>query len=205
MNEKEVTDYLREWLETSGFFVYTGSEFRVVGERKRPDMVVTNKTTQYNTVLELKRSRDDDIFKSYKIIDYALAYCDGIEYVINNSIKRIDNFLVATELSKKGRLFANDVQYNEKRREKQADFYEKINYIEPYRECARAGDFVRSVWRMWKIHYASREGMQKVNIGILLSSENDKQKILGGTSKPKMFVMHFSRRKTRWSSWWTNL
>lgn len=206
MIEKEVTDYLRGWLEKPGFSVYTDSEFHVKGGRKRPDMVVMSEENARNTVLEIKRSRDDDIFQSYKIIDYARAYCDGIEYVVgDNSGIPITNFLVATELSRTGRLFANDVPYNEKRRKKQAEFYEKIDYIEPYSEWARTGDFVRSIWRIWKMHYNNREGMKHINIGILLSAKNDKIELGGDASKPKMFVIHFSQASQRWTSWWTNL
>ena len=206
MIEKEVTDYLRGWLEETGFSVYADSGFHVKGGRKRPDMVVVNKENNRNTVLEIKRSRDDDIFQSYKIIDYARAYCDGIEYVIDNSSIPITNFLVATELSKNGRLFANDVPYNEKRRKKQEEFYEKIGYIEPYSEWARTGDFVRSIWRIWKMHYNNREGMKHLNIGILLSTKNDKPlETSEDAPKPKMFVIHFSKASQRWSSWWTGL
>ena len=205
MIEKEVTAYLRGWLEKTGFSVYTDSEFHVKGGRKRPDMVVLGEENTRNTVLEIKRSRDDDIFQSYEIIDYARAYCDGIEYVVDGeSSLSITNFLVATELSKTGRLFANDVPYNEKRRKKQAEFYEKIDYIEPYSEWARTGDFVRSIWRIWKMHYESREGMKHVNIGILLSTKNDKPES-SEDARPKMFVIHFSKASQRWTSWWTNL
>ncbi len=206
MNEKGVTTYLREWLEGVGFSVYSNNEFCVKGGRKRPDMIVMGEENTRNTVLEIKRSRDDDIFQSYKIIDYARAHCDGLKYAVDgDSDISITNFLVATELSKSGRLFANDVPYNEKRRKKQAEFYEKIDYIEPYSEWARTGDFVRSIWRMWKIHYDNREGMKHINIGILLSTKNDKTELFEGALKPKMFVIHFSKTTQRWTSWWTDL
>lgn len=204
MIEKEVADYLRGWLEGAGFSVYANSEFHVKGGRRRPDMVVVNKENGINTVFEIKRSRDDDIFQSYKIIDYARAYCDGIKYVINGLEIHVTNFLVATELSKKGRLFANDVPYNEKRRKKQAEFYEKINYIEPYSEWARTGDFVRSIWRLWNLGYNDKGEMTDINIGILLSTANDKQNDMAGAPLPKMFAMHFTK-KGQWRPWWKRI
>ena len=202
MIEKEVTKYLREWLESNGFLIFTGAEFNVRhADSKRPDMTVINNETGFHSALKIKRSRGNDIHKAYKIVDYALDYCKGAEYRIFNKNVGITNFLVATNTSKEGRLFDKDVLYDEERRKKQADAYDGWGHgrVEPYVEYVKTGEFVRAIWRRWR----EREGMKEVKIGILLSSINDKAS--QSLRKPKIFVMCFDMIKERWKQQWMAL
>jgi len=203
MKEKDTIEALRQWLNSAGFLMYIGDEFQVKGsEGRRPDAVVIPKNRGNNTALEIKTSKPSAVFGSYKIVDYARDYCNGAKYIVDGKEVSIKNFLVATDQSKDGRLFNDDIYYDEKRRRKQAEFYKRVsNFIEPYHEWARSGDFVRSLWRSWK----ERAGMENVNVGILLSSVNDCQCTLDDIPKPKMFVMHYSANRGRWTTLWMEL
>jgi hypothetical protein len=207
MNEKEATIQLREWLESNGYFVYTGKEFNVrSAASKRPDMIVINTLTGIHSAIEIKRSRAKDIHKAYKIVNYASDYIKGARYTIDNRSVNITNFLVATEASINGKLFPDDVFYDEKHRKHQASAYDTWGRgrVEPYYEYLRSGEFVRTIWREWK----DRTNMAELKIGILLSSINDKAESLKQSLIPKIFVSRYNERTMkigRWGQQWTEL
>lgn len=207
MNEKEATIQLREWLELNGYFVYTGKEFNVRSAAgKRPDMIVINNSTGRHSAIEIKRSRAKDIHKAYKIVNYASDYSKGASYTIDNRSVDITNFLVATDASVDGKLFPDDVLYDEKHRNQQASAYDTWGHgrVEPYLEYLRSGEFVRTIWREWK----DRANMADLKIGILLSSINDKGESLKQLLIPKIFVSRYNERTTelgKWGQQWTKL
>lgn len=207
MNEKEATIQLREWLEHNGYFVYTGKGFNVrCAAGKRPDMIVINNFTGLHSAIEIKRSRGKDIHKAYKIVDYASDYIKGAEYTINGRCVDITNFLVATETSKNGKLFYDDVTYDENHSMLQAMAYETWGRgrVLPYFEYVRSGEFVRTIWRNWK----DRTNMTQLKIGILLSSINDKEETMKQSQLPKIFVSSYNKRNGkpgRWRQQWTEL
>ena len=194
-------------MEEAEYLVYTGNEFRVVGGRRRPDMVVKKRGGLYYTVLELKQSTDKATFASDKIIDYAHAYkIDGVKYLIGGNPVDIKNFLVATELSRKGRILAKEVPYPEIKMKEKAERYAERPWGEPYCECARSGDFVRSMWRTWKKN-PDKPLMKGISIGILLSTRNDNPKDTNKIPRPKMFVNEYlaTIHKPKWATRWIGL
>ncbi len=205
MQEKDATDSLRKWLEAASFSVYTGGQFRVEGGGGRPDMVISSNASgnDWNAAIEIKRSKSKDVNLAEKIINYARAYRDGAEYIIDGKPYLISDFLIATELSEIGRLFDDDIPPSDKRKRKQQEFYQKYPFIEPYFEWQRSADFLRGIWRKWK----DRSGMEEINIGVLLSSINDKfpEKLLTGQFRPMRFIMHFSFWKRRWTQLWKRI
>lgn len=207
MNEKEVTIHLCEWIEQNGYSVYAGKEFNVGSAAgKRPDMIVINNFTGLHSAVEIKRARGKDIHKAYKIVDYALDYIKGAKYTIDGRCVDITNFLVATDESKNGKLFCDDVLYDENYSIHQAMAYETWGHgrVEPYFEYVRSGEFVRTIWRGWK----DRTNMTLLKIGILLSSLNDKEETLKRSLLPKIFVSRYNKRNGkpgRWGQQWTEL
>lgn len=208
MDEKEVTVYLREWLKNSGFLVYTGGEFTVTDGHGQPDMVIIKNIkngdspwNSWNSVIEVKRSRDRDIsLAPEQIMRYAHDYCYGAKYTIDRREQKINCFLVATDLSPKGRLFEDDNHLDNKRKRKDQHLYERYPDVDPYYEWQRTHDFVRSMWKQWR----NRENMRNVGIGILLSSKNDKtgQIMLNTQPTPKRLITHFEPYQQCWQQRW---
>lgn len=209
MNEKEIVVGLREWLEGAGLSVYVSGEFTVTGGEGRPDMIIIDQTQKamafpwnsWNSVIEVKRSRDRDIsLAPEQIIRYARDYCGGTKYEIDGCKQKINCFLVATDLSPKGRLFEDDNYLDKKTKRKEQRLYERYPDVDPYYEWQRTHDFVRNIWKRW----VDRENMKNVGIGILLSSVNDKngQKMVNALPKPKRLLTHFEPYQQRWQQRW---
>jgi len=196
--EKEaIRTIIAPWLEEAGYSVYIADRFSVRRSGgRRPDVICGMKNVW--SAIEVKRGKIADIQNSYKIVGYATEYCDGANYFVDGVEIKMTNFLVATEFSPKGYLFKDDVFPTDRWKKKQAEQHRKRDFIEPYWEMQRSADFVRSVWKTWK----DRDNMRNLNIGILLSSVNDSQITLDGFPIPKMFVMHYSEKSSRWATWW---
>ena len=200
LEKTAIRNIIVPWLEDTGYSVYIEKQFVVKGSGgRRPDIICGTKNVW--SAIEVKIGKIADIQSSYKIIEYATEYRGGARYFVDDVEILITNFLVATEFSTKGYLFKDDVLPSKKWREKQAEQHTKRPFIEPYWEMQRSADFVRSVWKIWK----DRDNMRNLNIGVLLSSVNDSQKTLDATPIPKMFVVHYSKSSSRWTTWWKPL
>lgn len=200
MDEKTaIFDIIVPWLKIAGYHTYIKDNFIVKNTGGRRPDIVCEKNGVW-TAIEAKTSDASEILKAHKIIDYAREYSGGGNYFTNNHKIIITNFLVATEFSKVGRLFKFDtILSGEESKHRRID-YQKKHFLFPYTEYQRSSFFVRQIFNKWTELEELRN--ESINIGVLLSTCNDKDTMTKNIPIPKMFVEHCSKRSNKWNTWW---
>jgi hypothetical protein len=209
--EEKAEIIIWDWLKTKGISVvevYFNRQnklgwktFSVKGIQKKPDFLIEidNGYGREYLATEVKPSDNSkDILDAHKIIAYWERYVTKkTKYFINDKEIKIKHFLIATDNSPKGYLFAKEdlVDNLADTSSKSKHYVASIGLIPRY-EGNRTFEFVRMLWNLYgKVRINFEE---KCGLGILIADVEN-------SFAPKIMITTYYPIKKRWCQRWWNL
>jgi len=204
--EAQVEIILWDWLKTKGESIeeiYFNRKnklgwkiFKVKGIIKIPDLIIKTKDCygiKYYAVEVKDNSSSINVLQGSKIIDlYFKNYIEKkTKYFIDDEEIKIDGFLIASQSSPLGFLFADEeIKDNWSEPEKKSKYIASKEYkIIPRMEGIRTFEFIRFLWNIYgKIRNNYEE---KCDIGILIGNSED-------NFNPYIMLTNYDERKKRW-------
>ncbi len=208
--ERKVEIQLWDWLKTSYNSkiqeVYFNSKnelnapiFKVKGSLKKPDLIIKH-NNEYTAVEVKDNSSSLNILKADKIIDfYYKEYTENkSRYFIEDKEIFINNFVIATQSSKNGVLFKNEILIDNWDSDPSSSKYKvsKEYKIIPRMEGNRTFEFIRQLWNNFSKIRNDYE--TKAAIGILIANTENEL-------NPYLMVSKFNYKIKRWSQKWMKL
>ena len=195
---------LSVWLTKSGFEVFWNRKnpygfdvFRTEKSQKKPDLFIrrVENPNWWQTLIEVKPNEGGKIRDGMKILDYCRAVTNNeIKYMIDDNIIRPKYFLLATECSKKGKLFGSDNMLKPITPSGSRFLAANKYRIIPQSEYFQTFTCVRDLWAIWRDVYLREKGEK---VGVLLSDVLD-----GGTGRAAYMYETFNYNQRRWSQRW---
>jgi len=205
MGEKEVYKELSTWLKTydvDSWINHGEKKFKIIGERRKPDMVIYSKKLNEYIAIEVKQGHiSHDIYNATKIIDYLNDYnTNNVQYIINDHHIKISSFVVASVYSIFGHLFMDEGgeaidSVNKEHNNKQWGQLNNRHHIEPRWEYPKTHMYLRQLWANWK---RIRERKEGPGVGIILNDTLNKNELTYSIDKPIVFDIHWNNQINKW-------
>jgi len=202
---------LWDWLITKGINVkkiyfnrineLNAPIFTTKGINKKPDFIIKI-NIGYGIefcAVEIKCSdQSKNIHDALKILDYYKKYITKkTKYFIDEKEIKINHFLVATENSVNGHLFANEI--HKVSNEDSGDNWRKTNAkfkMEPLKEYSLTSMWLRRLWADFRFFRKENELKEKPSLGILMNNFAEEDE------SPYLFIMNYNShlKKPSWGA-----
>lgn len=200
---------LWDWLKTKGECIeeiyfnrinkLNAQTFKTKGINKKPDLIIKidrGYGIEYCAIEVKSSEQSKNIHDARKILDYYKRYVNKkTKYFIGDKEIKLSHFLVATENSKNGFLFANEI--HKISNEDCDDNWRKTNAkykLEPKEEYSLTSLWVRRLWADFRYFRKENEFQDKPSLGILMNNFAEKD------FSPHLFIMNYNShlKKPQW-------